>query len=392
MAKHFTLAQRKALIGRLSALQSFDALGGYDKESRLAVIRDTMLQRSAEALDPERNAEPLDRWFQEQTRYICENLPGLSTLPATSAMQDMADALAKRSAEVSCPSCAGGKICNGSLTDDAIVAEGGICIAPLRTIFAEARRIAAAYYEVFAGVKPVDVSLFTGLPKKQGSWSDDLRVNGEARLSDTQQGPWSEVDLLLDVQGFTWDDYLACLYVLLHECVCHAFAGLRTTKARPKLADYDAFAEGWMDWVVSMLLDDLKQGTALASKETAAKLPQLEEMCRVGSTYHTARVRPPRAPASVVRAVRAVTNTYSFLKSRYDPGVARDMIYRLSFVLNSLNLNEFTVKKKMEVCRTIADHLKPEVEYYHPGRAKVEGALTRYAKHQDCRRLVRELS
>ncbi|MEJ0073934.1 MAG: hypothetical protein WDO17_00555 [Alphaproteobacteria bacterium] len=392
MPKHLSLAERKALIGRHSAFESFDALSVYDDDKRLGVVLDEMVKRSNEALVAQQNTEPLDQWFRTQTKYISDHLTGLSSIPATVTMQDMASALAKRSAEVSCATCAGGKICNGSMRDDAIVTEGGSCIAPFMLIFREAERIANAYYRVFAGVGDIEVSFSTGL-LAPGASVGRVRVNGAATPYDkSKQERRSAVELVLDVGAFDWQSYLACLYVLLHECICHAFAGLQGTKKRPTLQEYDAFTEGWMDWIVSMVLDDLKRGTAPTSRESASALPHLQAMCTTGSFVHGERVDPKTAPASLVRGVSAASKTYDFLKSRCSPEEAQHMMYRLSFGLNSLDLNEFTVTKKFDLCRTLAQNLASGVEYYRPGRARAEGALTRYVeRHQDCYRFLVEL-
>ena len=45
---------------------------------------------------------------------------------------------------------------------------------------------------------------------------------------------------------FDWDTYAAILYVFFHECICHAYQGMKPLRPRPL---GDGFAEDWpMDW------------------------------------------------------------------------------------------------------------------------------------------------
>jgi len=66
----------------------------------------------------------------------------------------------------------------------------------------------------------------------------------------------SVVQLHVTPAALDWETCLAALYVLLHECFCHAFYSARNPGQRTETGNDDPFTEGWMDWLVQELLSE----------------------------------------------------------------------------------------------------------------------------------------
>ena len=98
----------------------------------------------------------------------------------------------------------------------------------------------------------------------------------------------SEVELVFNISGFNWDTHLACLYVLFHECVSHAYQGMLLQHATRRATEpRDSFAEGWMDWISLKVLE----AALLADSVSVINLGQsCDEVAKVADTYHRSRL------------------------------------------------------------------------------------------------------
>ena len=267
---HLFLPERKALVGRFLAFDVYEAHQGSDVSNRLVPIRDQILNIANQELNASDDTH-FDTWLSKVAERVDEGLPTHTTKRPTAAMRRMAKDFRERCAKFSCRQCVSKtsekKICNGSLSDSKVVDDGGDCIRPFKDLFEASRQIAQSYYQRFAGdgLKSINVEFSTALAPPEKKMPPGYFVAGDTGFRDTRSFAISNVRLFLQVREFDWPTYQATLYVLLHECVCHAFVALTAKAMRPSLVQYDTFAEGWMDYVVYLILDDLKMNSGPAA-------------------------------------------------------------------------------------------------------------------------------
>jgi hypothetical protein len=142
--------------------------------------------------------------------------------------------------------------------DQELVALGGDCIYPVRDAAQQALQLAQNLYKEATDRDTADIeAVFSTLPGKP----DLLRGK---RIAATSQLHWQDqedtrrviVEVTVNAQEFDDGGLNLLPYCLAHEFVCHAFQ--QTATAGPRKRDendeYDALAEGWMDYLVTELL------------------------------------------------------------------------------------------------------------------------------------------
>jgi hypothetical protein len=174
---------------------------------------------------------------------------------------------------LSCSTCSGSPtVCDGGPNDDALVAGGGHCIGLLRQLFDVALWIAQnAFQRYLPAVSLPAVEFSTAhWNQKPHDIPVELYCGGTTTFAN---GGNSVVKLHLTPAKLDWDTCLACLYVLVHECFCHAFYGARNPNRREGTGNDDPFTEGWMDWLAHELLlqnRDFAQGLPASGTEFAS--------------------------------------------------------------------------------------------------------------------------
>lgn len=349
---HIPLAGRKVLCGRtvffeashphaLALIQ--EAPAAFDK-LRHAVADTTNL-----ALQVPRNDQPLDEFLHGQLIAVLET----AARGVTDSCEKLASKLfgdVRRFANaISCQDCAGSleHVCCGSDTDSEVVSAGGQCVASFRLMFKWALAEATKCYEKYGTKVPQcglpEVTFSTDFVRvgKPHDIPVDYFVGGVTDYFDSEDRASSEVKVVFRIEKFDWETYLAILYVLVHECVCHAFQGISPTyEGRKQTLPNDSFCEGWMDWVSHELM-----GRALTSDTTkSAGLLFPARYRDAGNEFHRARFlydREVRAEYSTwwAEGKLAAENLQLMLNrgpfSNIDP---LNIMLRLSVDLNMLQL------------------------------------------------------
>jgi hypothetical protein len=385
MSTHLELQERKALFGRINAFELFEDLKRSNPETELEPVRDyilSLVNREIEKIDDAH----LDKWLGELPELVDRALLTFSTHEPTAAMREMAAEFRNRCQALSCRKCAEltshKKICAGSARDSITVTERGECMAHFKTLFAAAEEIARAYYRTYAAPvldrRDVNITFSTvGSDDKPHQIPVEFFLTGDTVFQDVRHSAASEVMLRLCIKRFDWQTYLATLYVLLHECVCHAFTGLAANRKRPSRVPYDGFAEGWMDYVVSLILDDLNRGEGPAT--AIGKSLTWKSMFTVGQDFHRHRIDRAVAPPSVTQAIDGASATYDVLQDEVGAGEGRAVMFRLSLQLNSLSLTDVSVDVRMDAARLLGRYLPRPVPKHHPKKFKITSALREYA-------------
>lgn len=199
-----------------------------------------------------------------------------------------------------CKGCGNGEPCRGEapFSDDAKVADGGQCLGDLRALLAWARRAALDRYgpaAAAAGLGPdrLPATLLSTAhsPDPVHRLSNPSQVVGLTSFTTDPQGrPASVIKLVFQIEAMDWESFLAIPYVMLHECLVHAFQGARATEGLRVPAEAACpFTEGWLDRLAFEVLCD-----ELDHPGPDWPLPGLTEDVRAASTtYHDSRLRPP---------------------------------------------------------------------------------------------------
>ena len=214
---------------------------------------------------------------------------------------------------------------------------------PFKNFFSDALVCAKAWYQHFCPGFPPD----TVLPQIFLATCHDPDPNpvfahGEFFVYGLTQfldrGPTIAM-LAFRTAGFGWECFNACPYVLFHECIAHAFQDILPAAARREPNKYDAFAEGWMDWVALQVLHDRVAGRAPRNLELRAS-PLSADASVAAERYHHERARwhqsdaPSTAPTADVgrRGASYVKHILTTLTDDLDEGWAEFL--KLSFGLN----------------------------------------------------------
>lgn len=286
-ASHISFEQRKGLALRLIALpllhQHEARLLHVGAQNDLQLLRSNISYLAGEAIRSP-NSEHLD----------C-SLKGLASKLFTASAPQLAGSFAPRFSPLvtqltrqmnalSCSTCSGSpSVCDGGQNDDALVAGGGHCIGLLRQLFDVALLIAQnAFQRYLPAVSLPAVEFSTAhFNQKPHDIPVALYCGGKTTFAN---GGNSVVQLHLTPDVLDWDTCLACLYVLVHECFCHAFYGARNPSQRDVTGNDDPFTEGWMDWLAhELLLQNLNLTQGLPASGT--------EFARIATIFTEARSR-----------------------------------------------------------------------------------------------------
>jgi hypothetical protein len=280
---HLTLAQRKAVSPRIhffEATHGGKTLLDFAKEGAapdFGHLWDTLTflakRGFSEPPSPTDSPDtiPLDHFLHSLEADFSTSVRPLFKESPRPLTVSLAEHLSNGLKSVSCSVCSDKKpVCDGT-DDDPIVANGGLCILPLKMIFAWATEVATRYYRhsspLFRRLPPPITYLSTAHSRFAKT---QYPVGGTTFYHDGVGGRRvSEIRLALSVNEMDFETYLAIPYVFFHELVCHAFAytALKTGK-RQESEPEDPFAEGWMDFVCMGILSEFLEGSGPAADLT----------------------------------------------------------------------------------------------------------------------------
>ena len=314
---------------------------------------------------------------------------------STKVKKAIAD-LRSNASSISCASCGRGRVCDSGYADDRIVANGGHCISKFKLLYDFASALTLAYYTQYAPVfraarrpEPVFATRFhlDGAPHDIPS---PVFVGGATSYVERGQSAYSEVGLAFYIPSFDWKSMLAIFYVLLHELACHAYSGVYPNGplGRKDPVEYDIFAEGWMDMVVSVILDDLRehQGPACSLAPPLELLRYVAEGLEFQGVRRDCR-RPDRSQtASLIALGYTAAEAVKGVFERFAGDVARDIFLEFSFAYNLLRS---PVRERNAVVNKLAEKLKVADS---PAYRRCARPLVQYARNRDLTALLAKLT
>jgi hypothetical protein len=211
--------------------------------------------------DRKNNGERLDCFVRKLVKqYVPQSaVPATDLEHARKVVHDIA-------AEINCEVCVKEanartsepdlRPCHGHrINDHAVVALAGHCIYPIHNANDEALQLAQQLYGRATGIKEIDTHLVTTLGVPEALTGHTITATGELHWRDVPGRRRVKVLVTVNAAQFEERGLDLLPYCLTHEFVCHAFQRAAMTGERPEdVQDYDALAEGWMDYVVMELL------------------------------------------------------------------------------------------------------------------------------------------
>jgi len=328
---HLPLNARKVVASRLLALTSLrrqqPQFEREDAVQTLAGIEDLYLRQTATGLRSQ-NSVPLDRYVLDTFRIVSQQVQVDTTTQDHAALVDsVLQTIDAQASSLSCSSCSylAPTVCNGEYSDDQIVERSGICILPITNMFRTALSSTVGCYQNFSSIfgsatcPSVDFST-AAVQKRPHDIPVPYYVGGVTNYHDSA-GPNSQVCLCLCIDEFEWETYLAMMYVLFHECVCHVFQGTVPWRGQTRQSTNanDAFAEGWMDWIAQWLLigeaDRHAAGIEFPAlqRDTGRRfyLARIDSGARRPSKYAVARIIGTRAAEKLLSLLGALPESKS---------------------------------------------------------------------------------
>ena len=394
---HIALPGRKALLALLLAYEAVARHAPGDEDGAPTRVVREMTEggsRAVREIEPPPRSYPLDKWLEDLVGTTAQNTRNAWGKAAGAPAEAMLDELAQAAAKLSCEACAPGRMCRGRVTDDAVVATRGHCMDRVFQAFDIARALTEAYYSGYATLSRDPPRLVLSTAAAAGKPHDipvPVYLGAETEYRDEGRRAVSAVELQVSLTQLDWRSWLCVLYVLLHECVCHAYAGTaRSRRGRTGIFANDPFGEGWMDRICGLMLEDLA-GSAGPARDIAPTVEFRSDVCGVGEDFRRARARRARdgnkkAP-SVEQSVRAADAMFRVLQGLTETSdAAREAMFRLSF---DFNLLPRTVPERAHVALVVDRDLAGP----HTARFGTTAGLVKdYLNHGDPLRLFREFS
>lgn len=230
------------------------------------------------------DTETLDQFVGRVVEHV--RRAGNMHFPATgNARVDFDQAIGAQQGRLSCTACCEvarlpqDRVCRGGeYSDQEILDRGGLCLRELRELFAQCQALASAWHKV-----PWPKDLILDLVIR---WADPVSGFGEyfADGVTRRDAHGITVELRLNHERFDLSSYLALFYVLLHELVAHGFTPPQHGDPSPD----SQFDEGWMDYVVSLLIEALdRDDPTLATAR--ARIGHLSRRLDAAKRYHQER-------------------------------------------------------------------------------------------------------
>jgi hypothetical protein len=309
MSEPLALNLRKVLASRCVmwralARQKLDVYNA-NGETTWKALEQNLLEITAKGfLSP--SVIPLDHFLRDTILPECTNLSYWYG-PHQTVLMPSLEEIQGEIGRIACPKCSQipGHICCDGEFDTDIAAGGGQCGSILENMFKSVVENAQAVYKTYASNFPSDVIPMIELELKNQNGkphqfpNNPYWISAVTRYDDNESNFVSKIIVHLSIEHFNIETYLSCLYVFMHECICHAFQGLAATGLRTTTEPDDRFAEGWMDFLTLMLLNGSTQhGISGAKSFFVADF----EQARVGESYHKSRLdyeHPDRAKQSI---------------------------------------------------------------------------------------------
>jgi hypothetical protein len=230
---------------------------------------------------------------------------------------------------VSCDNCAkacnAGSACGGvdPASDEAVAVEQGRCLDFLKELYNLSCMTARQAYAKVSETATSSVAVSFGTVAQRGPTHELVHggdVNGITQFRDEAAGRHSIVSVILNANAGTLDSYTTAFYVLLHECVCHAYQSCLAAGPRVHADPDDPFAEGWMDYVTFLIVNRMEDDPSVEEGVEYPTRPRYwKDMVTQGQAFHRARCD--------TSGVYSVQETLKYARQRsYGMHVARDRV------------------------------------------------------------------
>ena len=271
--QHLLLGDRKALGLRLLTLEAaktcsqenadWGEFAIWPRDDRIAwrQVRDNLNREADEQAPPGdrgQNGVQLDQLLDRLvTQYVPLPREGQSYLDQ--ALRSIRN-VARR---MDCENCVTStkrtdlRPCYGHPKNDPeVVALGGDCIYPIRDAARHSLDLAKALYAEATGLRDIE-AVFSTMPGAPGALRGQrITATGELHWHDEGDKRLVAVEVTVNTREFDDRGLNILPYCLAHELLCHAFQQTATNgpRTRDHNDEYDALAEGWMDYLVAELL------------------------------------------------------------------------------------------------------------------------------------------
>ena len=346
--QHLDLAKLKAFAARMATAIVLDGLPSEEVGEEAARAHLKLLQRMCDDADAlAQGSGPLDTSLKGFSRRWTR--PEAGRPPA---LQQRMRELSRRIGRINCERCAGDKtyVCRGAPAhDDAIIARGGECIEPLKTLATLVEQWSGRLY-ASAGhpITPprILISTSNAHPHADRDLLGSFFVSGWHEVADERHVPASVVGVNIREWSFDWRALCGMFYILAHEMICHGFQGINrglaiTGSQRETAAKECPWSEGWMDRLAFELAKDWLQTRRKRLPDWLAKDPITVQT--VTEDIHDARYKPGgdlKAGAAQARNM----GRYAFISLRdaFESASPLDehAVTRFSLCLNLHHLSE----------------------------------------------------
>jgi hypothetical protein len=289
--------------------------------------------------------------------------------------------------------------CDGGYDDDDNIKECGSCIRPLFVMFDFVAEMTRANYFKFSSLyrkkehsKDMVLSTFHD-DKKPHQFYVNYNVSGFTEFHSGREGKdISEIKLILCLKKFTPNSYLSILYVLFHECVCHAFENIIRFGERRLSFDTDhPFSEGWMDWVAFLMMKKMlgQHGSYKISKNHI-EIAEKFHKSRVDYEYQPYKDSGQQYRNILYRAQgkQAAELMYDFIKRcMTDENKCWEKFLNISFELNITQSTHIELEKFVEKLIYYLNLESIEHPITEVNKAKVRHEMRKYIDDTDPKQL-----
>lgn len=210
-------------------------------------------------------------------------------------LRSFRESLSNSVRQFGCQSCSIKPACllrgSSHFRDDEALSGDSACLTDLRNLFDAVRQTVHAIYNKFGGRAPTEIVVpgISHYEFKNGSNVGGFSVSGRTYRPMEIASRRTYVDLLVDSDSYSREDYFGTLYVLLHEWFCHAYSGQNPGGA-DRLAG-DSYADGWMDYVACELLPRIIDGEFGAECQLRIPIEFSEHFSNMARTLHYGRTK-----------------------------------------------------------------------------------------------------
>ena len=331
------------LLSVRAQLAHHGELAELSSQSEYCAVRDALLL-TVDVIQPDACKDPpvLQSYLTRVWKTVSENhvdalsAPSMKGLNATLQQQYHGDY---------CVQCQPPEICNGDASPGAIRTHGH-CLSSLTNLFTGASAFADALYLEHAGIEQgfrPDFAFSTGHMSEIVKQLN-VAVTGRAGELPTTRDRRRRrsIRITVAISKFELEDYIACLYVIFHECFVHGWCGVALGGDQVCLSD--SFHEGWMDLVGLRLLCDCLSSTnsPLASLVTPHETLFQEISKRVSEVRSDYQRRgAPRSAAINGTGVKAAKTLRGVFGLVFDNNVLADsLFYKFSLRLNASDYSD----------------------------------------------------